>query len=130
MKNKIIIAMSSVAVAGLIGIGIEESCIDDKGVMFFSDEELVLNELNDLVLVEKTGKICFKNKADYQKFKEEKITAYKTLSENQRDMYLLGEGNILDDILDKEIKKSGSIDLENYDGKDDIFLSIIDKLNL
>lgn len=117
-------------IAGATVVGMTETCVDDKGLMFFPAEELKLTELES-EQVKEVGKICFQTSADYEQLKTEQVNEYVTLKEDQRGGYLLNEGKILDDILTKEIgKQGGEVVLHDVTEETDIFLKIIETLNL
>lgn len=129
LRNKIIAGVATLGILGAgVATGIDNACIDENGLTMFPAETLALREVSDDRVVS-VGMVCFRDKADYVTLKDSKIAEYKALKPNERGKFLWSKGGqIVDDILDHEIKKIGKLDLGKVTEKDDIFLLIINKL--
>lgn len=145
MKNKII---AGLAALGIVGVSVivwampvdinelptkkisEEECVDDRGISMIAEEELVTREYKEGKVIE-TSKICFKNKSDYEKYKDDLLKTYTDKTPEERAKYILTkEGRSLGDVLTHETQKlpEKKVQFELKAG-DDMILKYIEAIN-
>lgn len=141
IKTKIIAGVLALSVVGVGAVEVlkekdpiptkENPCVDQSGVEFSPVIQVELKELDTKGQNKRVGALCFKTKQEYETYRADKISKYKTLNDQELVTWMHSpEGQTLDDVLDYEVKKRGGIVLKGVKEEDDLILLIINELQL
>jgi len=129
-RNRILAILATLGIVGAGVVGAKQVCVDSESVVMFPAETLVLREFADDRVLE-VGEICFKDRRDYETFKDDHIDAYVGEKPEERAKYMLtNDGRMLGDVLTHETQKlDGGIVQFPLSSGDDMVLEYIRAIN-